>query len=65
MKFVIQLETVNIIAAKEVLRWPSTASSTALRAELGTCPLKTNRDAAKLKREYKVREHAKKRGGQP
>ena len=36
-------------------------SNTVLRAELGMCPLETNRDVRKLKWQYKVRNMPKKR----
>ena len=50
-----QLETVLMTAAKGVLGCSSTRSITVLRAELGMYPLKTIRDARKLKWRYKVR----------
>ena len=56
-----QLETIRITAAKKVLGCLSTTSNTVLRAELGICPLKTNRDVRKLKWQYKVRNMPKKR----
>ena len=48
-KFVKQLETVQMTAAKEVIGCSSTTSDTVLRAELGMCPLITTRDARMLK----------------
>ncbi|MEP5375891.1 MAG: hypothetical protein ABJQ14_08885, partial [Hyphomicrobiales bacterium] len=42
-KLVKQLETVQMTAAKKILRCSSTTSNTVLRAELGMHPLKTNR----------------------
>ena len=48
-KFVKQLETVQMTAAKKILGCSSTTSNTVLRAELGMYPLKTNRDFRKLK----------------
>ena len=53
-KFVKQLETVQTTAAKNILGCSSTTSSTVLRAELGMCPLETNRDMRKFKWQYKV-----------
>ena len=47
-KFVEQLETVQMTAAKKILGYSSTTSNTVIRAEQGMCPLKTNRDARKL-----------------
>ena len=54
-KFVKQLETVQMTAAEKVLAYPSTTSNSALGAELGTYPLKTNEDVRKLKWQYKLR----------
>ena len=48
-KFVNHLQRVQMTAAKIVLGCPSTMRNTALRAELGTYPLETNRDVRKLK----------------
>ena len=49
-KFVKQLETVQMTAAKKILGCSSTTSNTAvLKAELRMYPLKTNRDERKLK----------------
>ena len=56
-----QLETVQMAAAKRVLGCSSTTSNTVLRAELGICPLKTNRDVRKLKWQCKVKNMPKKR----
>ena len=53
-KFVKQLEAVQITAAKQILGCSSTTSNTILRAERGMYPLKTNRDARKLKWQYIV-----------
>ena len=44
-----QLVPVQMAPAKKILSCPSTTSNTALRAELGMHPLKTNRDMRKLK----------------
>ena len=60
-KFVKQLETVQMTAAKKILACSSTTSITVLRAELGMYPLETNRDVRKLKWQYKVKNMAKKR----
>ena len=54
-KLVKQLETLWVTAAKKVLGCSSTTSNKVLRAELGMYPLKTNRDARKLKWQCKVR----------
>ena len=51
-KFVKQLETVQMTAAKSILGCSSRSSNTVLRAEPGTYPLETNRDARKLKWQY-------------
>ena len=48
-KFVKQLQTVQMTAAKNVLGCSSTTSYTVLRAELGMYPLETSRGAIKLK----------------
>ena len=48
-KFVKQLETVQMSAAKKKLGCSSTTSNRALRAGLGMHPLETNRDVRKLK----------------
>ena len=48
-KFVKQLQTVQMTAAEHMLGCSSTTSYTVLRAELGMHPLKTSRDAGKLK----------------
>ena len=53
-KFVKQLETVQMTAAKYILGCSSTSSNTLLRAELRMYPLTTNRDERKLKKRYKV-----------
>ena len=50
-KFVKQLETVQMTAAKNILGCLSTMSNTVLRAELEMYPLKTNRDVRKFKRQ--------------
>ena len=60
-KFVEQLETVRMTAAKSILGCPSTTSNTVLRAELGMYPLETNRDVRKLKRQYNVKNIPEKR----
>ena len=60
-KFVKQLKTVQMTAAKSILGCSSTTSNTVLRAELGTYPLKTNRDVRKLKWQYKVKNMPEKR----
>ena len=52
-------KAVQIAAAKKILGCSSTTSNTVLRAELraelGMYPLKTNRDAIKLKWQYKLK----------
>ena len=53
-KFVKQLETVQMTAAKKIIGCRSTTSNTVLRAEPGMYPHKTNRDVRKLKWQYKV-----------
>ena len=60
-KFVIQLETLQMTAGKNILGCSSTTSNTELRAELGMYPIKTNRDARKLKWQYKVNNMPEKR----
>ncbi|MEP2037814.1 MAG: hypothetical protein ABJI72_14510 [Parasphingorhabdus sp.] len=60
-KLVKQLETVQMTAAKKILRCLSTTSNTVLRAELGMHPLKTNRDMRKLNWQYKVKSMPKQR----
>ena len=60
-KLVKQLKTVQMAPAKKVLGCSSTTSNTVIRAELGMYPLETNRDARKLKWQYKVRNMPKKR----
>ena len=60
-KFVKQVETAQMTAAKKVLGCSSTTSSTVFGAELGMCPLKTNRDVRMLKWQYKPRNMPKKR----
>ena len=60
-KFVKQLETVQMTAAKKILGCSSTTSNTVLRAELGMYPLETNRDVRKLKWQYKVNNMPEKR----
>ena len=62
-KFVRQLETVQMTAAKKVLGCSSTTSDTALRAELEMYPLTISRGARKLKPQYKVN-NSQKRGFQ-
>ena len=47
-KFVQQLETVQMIAAKKILGCSSATSNIVLRAEIGMYQLKTNRDVRKL-----------------
>ena len=59
--FVKQLETVRMTAAKNILACSSTTRNTVLRAELGMYPLKTNRDARKLKGQNKVKNMPEKR----
>ena len=54
-KFVKQLETAQMPAAKKILGCSSTPSNTLLRAELEVYPLETNRDVRKLKWQYKAR----------
>ena len=51
-KFVKQLETVQMTAAKNILGCSSTTSNTVLRAGTGRYPLRTNRDVTKLKMQY-------------
>ena len=51
-KFVKQLETVQMTAAKKTLGCSSTTSNTVLRAELGMHPYKTNGGVRKLKWQY-------------
>ena len=63
-KLVKQLETVQMTAAKKVRGCSSTTSNATLSAERGMYPLKTNRDARKLKRQYRARIMSK-RGCQP
>ena len=60
-KFVKQLETVQMTAAKKILGCSRTASNTVITAELGMHPLKTNRDVRKLKWQYKVKNMPEKR----
>ena len=60
-KFAIQLETVQMTTAKKILGCSSTTSTTVLRAKRGMYPLKTNRDARKLKWQYKVKNMPEKR----
>ena len=60
-KFVKQLDTVQMTAAKNILGCSSTTINTVLRAALGMYPLKTNRDARKLKWQYKVKNMPEKR----
>ena len=48
-------------AAKKTLACSSTTRNTVLRAELGMYPPKTNRDARKLKGQYKVKNMPEKR----
>ena len=60
-KLVKQLGTAQMIAAKNILGCSSATSNTALRAELGMYPLKTNRDMRKLKRQHKARKMPEKR----
>ena len=50
-----QLETVQMAAAKKMLRCSSTTSNTVSRAQLATYQLKTTRDTRKLNWQYKVR----------
>ena len=66
-KFVKQLETVQMTAAKKIpLRGCSSTTSTTavLRAELGMYPLETNGDVIKLKWQHKLK-NMPKRGCQP
>ena len=63
-KFVKQLKTVQMTAAKNILGCSSTMSNTLLRTELGMYPLKMCRDVRNLKLQYKV-EICQKRGCQP
>ena len=60
-KFVKQLETAQMTAATNVLGCSSTTSTTVLRPEVGIYPLKTNRDARKLKLQYKLKDMPEKR----
>ena len=60
-KFVKQLETVQMTAAKNILGCSSTTSNAVLRAELGMYPLQTNRETRKLKLQYIVRNMPEKR----
>ena len=53
-KFVTQLETVQMTAAKDIQGCSSTTSNTVLRAKLGIYPLKTTRGVRKLKWQCKV-----------
>ena len=48
-KFVKQLETVQMTAAKELLRLSGTTSNTVLKDEIRMNPLAANRDVRKLK----------------
>ena len=55
-KFMKQLETVQMTAAKTILGCSSTTSNnTVLRAELGMYPLETNTAARKLKWQHRVK----------
>ena len=58
-KFVKQVETVQMTAAKKILG--CSTSNTVLRAELGMYPLKTHRGVRKLKWQYEVKNVPKKR----
>ena len=60
-KFVKQLETVQMTAAKKILGCSSTTSNALLRAELGMYPHKINGDVRKLKWQYKVNNMPEKR----
>ena len=60
-KFVKQLETVQMTAAKNILGCSSTTSDTVQRAVLGMYPLQTKRNAIQLKWQYKVRSMPEKR----
>ena len=60
-KFVKQLKTVQMTAAKKILRCSSTTSNTVLRAELGMYPLETNGDVRKLKWQRTGRDMPEKR----
>ena len=60
-KFVKQLETVQMVAAKKILGCSSTTSNTVLRSELGMYPLIINRDVRKLKWQYKEKYMPEKR----
>ena len=60
-KFVKQLETAQMTAAKKIMGFSSTTSNTALRAELGMYPFEANRDVRKSKWQYKVRNMPEKR----
>ena len=59
-KFVKQLETVQMTEATKVLGYSSTTSYTALRAEPGMYPLKTNKRRDKVEMTIESKEHAKK-----
>ena len=62
-KFVKQLETVQMTAAKNIIGCSSTTSDTVLRAELliGMYPIQTNRDVRKFKWQYQVKNMPEKR----
>ena len=60
-KFVKQLETVQMKAAKHILGCSSTTRNTVFRVELGMYPLETNRDVRNLKLQYKVKNMPEKR----
>ena len=53
-KFVQQLETVQMTAARKILTCSSTTSNTVLRTGLGMHALKTKGDMIKLKWQYNV-----------
>ena len=59
--FVKQLKTVRMTAAKNIPGCSSTTSNSVSRAELGLYPLETNRDARKLKWQYKLKHMPEKR----
>ena len=60
-KFVKELETVQMTAAKKILRCSNTTSNIVLRAALGMYPLKTIRDVRKMKWQYKAKNMPEKR----
>ena len=59
-KFVKQLETVQMTAAKKIPGCSSTTTNTVLRTELGMYPYITYRNVRKLKWQYKVKNMSEK-----